>query len=329
MMRYLVTGGGGFLGRHIVDQLLQRGQDVSVLGRREYPDLARCGVRTIQGGVEDKDGLLEACKGVDAVFHVAAKTGISGRHADYVQTNITGTRNVLAACKVCGVGRLVYTSTPSVVYGREPIENGNEDLPYPAHFLTSYAQTKAEAERLVLAANGGGNLYTCALRPHLIWGPGDTNLVPRIIARAKSGRLRRVGNGDNLVSVSYVENSARAHLLACDRLERSSPVCGRPYFINEPEPVNCWDFITRILHTAGVTPPQKSLSLGAACRIGAVLEIIGSLFPAWEPPMTRFLALQLGTSHYFSIARAQADLGWQPEISLDEGLRRLSTAHRK
>ncbi len=327
-MKYLVTGGGGFLGRHIADKLLARGDEVRIVGRRDYPDLVRCGIECVQADLADSHAISEACRGVAGVFHVASKTGISGRYRDYYNTNVTGTRNIINACKAAGVTRMVYTSTPSVVYGREEIINGNEELPYPEIYLTPYASTKAEAELMVLDANGGANLFTCALRPHLIWGPGDTNLIPRIIAKAKAGKLMQVGSGENLVSVSYVENCADAHLLACDRLEKNSPVCGKAYFINEPEPVNCWDFIHNIIDRLGARAVSKTISFKSAYRLGAILEYAGMLAPSWEPPMTRFLALQLATSHYFDITRARNDLGWNPEISIDEGLARLAQAYK-
>lgn len=327
-MKYLVTGGGGFLGRHIVDKLLARGVQVRVLGRRKYPDLEKCGVECVTADLADKAAVRDACADIDGVFHVASKTGIAGRYKDYFKSNVTGTRNIVAGCRAGGVKKLVYTSTPSVVYGREPIINGNEDLPYPPVYLTAYAQTKAEAEAIALEADGAANLFTCALRPHLIWGPGDTNLIPRIVEKARAGKLMRVGGGDNLVSVSYVENCADAHLMACDRLEKGADVCGKAYFINEPEPVNCWGFITQILQTLGVDTQLKQISLKSAYRIGTLLDFAGVLAPNWEPPMTRFLALQLATSHYFDITRAREDIGWQPEISIDEGLARMAQAYK-
>ncbi len=324
-MTMLVTGGGGFLGRHLVEQLRRRGETVRVLGRRDYPDLRAQGVETVRGDLADAAAVRKACAGVDAVFHVAAKAGIWGARADYCRANVIGTRNVLAGCRAHAVPRLVYTSTPSVVYGREPIENGNESLPYPPRHLTHYAATKAEAERMVLRANGE-DLMTCSLRPHLIWGPGDTNLVPRIVARARRGRLRRIGSGENRIGVSYVENVAEGHLCACDRLVAGSPVRGRAYFINEAEPVDCWAFIDRILDACGAPRVKKSVSLSTACRLGALLEIVYTLLHVTsEPPMTRFLALQLATSHWFDISRARRELGWTPRVDVEEGLKRLGT----
>lgn len=344
-MTVLVTGGGGFLGRHIVAKLLARGERVRILGRSPQPDLAARGVEVIQGDMADPAVVHRAAEGVAAVFHVAALAGVWGPEATYRRINVEGTRNVLSACRAHGVPKLIYTSTPSVVYGNDPIKGGDESLPYPARYLTHYAATKAEAERMVLEADGAGiaetqaetkaeagpaaggkaTLSTCSLRPHLIWGPGDNHLIPRILQRARAGRLRRVGDGSNRISVAYVENVADAHLAAWERLTPDSPVHGQAYFINEPEPVNAWDFINRILTTLGEKPLTRSVSRGMAYAMGAILEgaytILGKRD---EPPMTRFVALQLATSHWFKIDKARRDLGWTPTVSIDEGLNRLA-----
>lgn len=324
-MKYLVTGGGGFLGGHIIQQLLERGDAVCTFSRKEYPELTKVGVESFQGDLTDKDAIYQACKEVDGVFHVASLTGVSGKYEDYYNVNVLGTENVISACKKAGISRLVYTSTPSVVYGRNEIINGDESLPYPEKFLTYYAQTKANAEKIILSSNAKDNLYTCSLRPHLIFGPGDTNLIPRIIERANSGKLMQVGDGTNEVSVSYVENTASAHLAAMDRLNADSPVAGSAYFINEEKPVNCWDFINTIISQAGAKPLTKKIPFNLAYCLGAVLEIAGLLNRKWEPPMTRFLALQLATSHWFNISKAKKDLNWQPEISIEDGLKKMFT----
>jgi 2-alkyl-3-oxoalkanoate reductase len=323
-MNALVTGGGGFLGRWIVRGLLDRGDTVRVLGRREYADLAAAGVETVQADLRDNVAVAAACRGIDAVFHTASHIGMWGRRRDFVETNVSGTRNVIDGCRKHGVGRLVYTSTPSVIYGDTSIEGGDETLPYPAGYLAHYPGTKAAAEQMVIDANGADGLHTCSLRPHLIWGPGDTNLVPRLVDRARAGKLARIGDGTNRVGVVYVENAARAHLLACDRLVEDSPVAGSCYFLTEPEPVNCWDFIGELLAGLDCPPISRSVSLAAAYRIGAVFEFVYSLFfISAEPPMTRFLALQLGTSHWFDTSRARRDLEWESDVSVAEGMKRL------
>lgn len=327
-MHVLVTGGTGFLGRAIVTKLLARGDSVRILARRPAPDLAAQGVECVTASLTDIPKVQEACAGVDAVFHVAAKTGIWGPRREYLETNLEGTRNILAACRLQRVRRLIYTSTPSVVYGEEPIEGGDESLPYPSRYLTWYAESKAAAEKLILEANGP-ELQTCSLRPHLIWGPGDTQLIPRLIQRACAGRLFQVGDGSNRIGVSYIENIADAHLAACDRLERGSVVCGQAYFVTEPGSVYCWDFIRELLERLHCPGIRGRISLSTAYWLGAACELLyGLLRLRREPPMTRFLALQLGTSHWFDIGKAQRDLGWHSRISIEEGMHRLTEAFR-
>jgi nucleoside-diphosphate-sugar epimerase len=322
-MNALVTGGGGFLGGAIVRRLVARGDRVASLARGHYPALAVLGVTQHQGDVADGEAVTNAAASCDVVFHVAAKAGIWGPYDQYYQANVVGTRNVLEACRRHGIRRLVYTSSPSVVFTGRDMEGVNESAPYPDHYDAYYPQTKAEAERLVLAANGPG-LATVALRPHLIWGPGDNQLIPRIVARARAGRLRRIGSATKRIDTIYVDNAADAHLLAADRLGPGSPVAGRAYFLSQGEPVPTWDFINRILQAAGVAPVTRSMPLWAALTAGWFLETWYGLFRIRsEPPMTRFLARELATSHWFDISAARRDLGYEPKVSIDEGLRRL------
>lgn len=320
----LVTGGGGFLGSAVVHQLIGRGARVRSLTRQHYPALAAVGVEQVRGDIADAAAVAAAVAGCDAVFHVAAKAGIWGRAGDYWQANVVGTRNVIAACRANGVRKLVFTSSPSVVYGGADIEGGDESLPYPTRHLAEYPRTKAVAEREVLAANAP-DLATVALRPHLVWGPGDNHLLPRLLARARAGKLFRVGNGRNRADVIYVENAATAHLLAADRLEPGSPVAGKPYFVSQGEPVEVWPFIDRLLAATGHPPVTRAIPAAAAYAAGTVLEMAyGLLRCADEPRMTRFLAKQLSTSHWFDIAAARRDLGYEPAVSTEEGLRRLA-----
>ena len=322
-MKALVTGGGGFLGGVIVRMLCERGDQVVSISRSSYPALNRLGVEQLQGDLADLQAVLKAAAGCDIIFHVAAKAGIWGSYESFYEANLIGTENVLEACRVHGIAKLVYTSSPSVVFDGNDVEGGDESLPYPDHYEAFYPQTKALAEQRVLAANGP-QLATVSLRPHLIWGPGDNHLVPRIIAKGKSGRLRRIGNRPCLVDTVYVDNAAKAHLQAAERLEPGSPVAGNAYFISNGEPLPLWEMVNRILAAGGVAPVSKSISPEAAYAVGVICEKLWGWFRlAGEPPMTRFVAKELATAHWFDISAACRDFGYQPEITIDEGLQQL------
>ena len=322
MANILVTGGGGFLGRHIVNLLLERGDSVSILNRSKHADLEARGVKCFTGDLRDAEAVSKAVEGNAIVYHVAAKAGVWGPVSDYYGINVTGTRNVLEACERHGVKKLVYTSSPSVAFGTEAIENGDESLPYPEAYLTSYPQTKAEAEKEVLAANSD-SLLTCSLRPHLIWGPGDNHLVPRIIEAASSGKLMKVGDGANLVDVTYVENGAKAHVQAEEALKPGSPVAGQAYFIGDQKPVNLWDWVNDLLRRVEISEIKKQISYNKARKVGAVLEFIYKILRLkGEPRMTRFVAAQLAKSHYFSHDKALNHFGYDPQINNEEGLKR-------
>lgn len=322
-MKALVTGGGGFLGGVIVRMLRERGDQVVSISRSSYPELAALGVAQVQADLADKTAVIKAAEGCEIIFHVAAKAGIWGSYESFYQANVTGTENVLEACRIHEITRLVYTSSPSVVFDGNDVEGGDESLPYPDHFEAFYPQTKALAEQLVLQANSP-QLATVSLRPHLIWGPGDNHLVPRIIAKGKSGRLRRIGNRPCLVDTVYVDNAAKAHLQAANQLEPGSPVAGKAYFISNGEPLPLWEMVNRILAAGGVMPVKGSISPKAAYAIGIICEKLWGWFKlAGEPPMTRFVAKELATAHWFDISAARRDFGYQPEITVDEGLKQL------
>jgi nucleoside-diphosphate-sugar epimerase len=304
--------------------LRQRGDSVRSFTRSRYPWLDELSVEQSLGDLASLEAVEQAVAGCDVVFHVAAKAGVWGRHSDFLDTNVTGTQNVIAACKKHGVRRLVYTSTPSVVHAGADVEGADESLPYPKHFEAYYSETKARAEKAVLAANGP-ELATVSLRPHLIFGPGDPHLVPRIVATAKAGKLRRIGSRPVKVDVTYIDNAAQAHLDAADRLDIGTPPAGKAYFISNGEPVELWPFIDRVLAEAGVPPVTKSVSAWKAKLAGRVLEWAYRWLPflSGEPPMTRFVATQLSTSHWYDISAAKRDLGYEPRVSVAEGLRRL------
>lgn len=314
-MKVLVTGGGGFVGIYIVERLLARGYSVRSFGRSPQSQLAKRGVEVVCGDLADANAVAAACVGIDAVFHVAASAGVWGNWTTYSLPNVIGTRNVVAGCRANGVGRLIYTSTPSVVFNRQSIRGSDETLPYGQRWLCHYAHTKAIAEKEALAANSDA-LRVVALRPHLVFGPGDPHLLPRVVESACSGRLKIVGSGDNTVDVSYVGNVADAHINALDALGEGKGA-GRAYFISQGEPVALWPWINSILEGLGHAPLTRSISLPLAYGAGAVCEF------AWkalrldgEPPMTRFVAVELAKDHYFDIGAAQRDLDYQVKVGM-------------
>ncbi|WP_338065619.1 NAD-dependent epimerase/dehydratase family protein [Bremerella cremea] len=322
----LVTGGGGFLGRYIVEQLLLLGEEVRILSRQRYPELEQLGVECVQGDLRDNDAVERAVNGCEVVFHVAAIAGIWGRWPDYYGINVQGTKNILAACQKLGVARLVYCSSPSVTFDGTDQKGVNESAPYPEKWLAHYPHSKALAEQMVLSADQPGSLRTCALRPHLIWGPRDQHLIPRLIDRAKTGKLRVVGDGKNLVDMVFVENAAAAHIQAAGALLCSpEQVGGKAYFITQGAPVRLWDWINEILALEEIAPVRKRVSANVAYYAGAMMEtaykMVGRMNE--EPRMTRFLARQLATHHYFDISAARHDLGYVPHVSTEEGMRRL------
>ena len=322
-MRALVTGGGGFLGRSIIEQLLARGDQVKSFSRGTYPDLSGRGVEVVQGDVANAEAVLRAVHGCDVVFHVAAKAGLWGREIDFLNANVLGTENVIRACQQAGIARLVYTSSPSVVFDGRDMEGVNESVPYAPTYRAHYPRTKALAERRLLAANSNA-LATVALRPHLLWGPHDTQLTKSILDRGRSGTLARIGKRDPLVDFTYIENAALAHLLAADKLALGSPISGKPFFISQSEPVPLWTFVDRLLAAGSLPPVRRTISPAVAHCAGTLLEIAYRALPLkGEPRLTRFLVEELCTAHWFDISAARRELGYAPIVSIEEGLRRL------
>ena len=319
----LVTGGGGFLGQAIVRRLMAKGHVVRSFNRRNYPELENERVEQIQGDISDPRAVDLACRGIDLVFHVAAKTGFWGKRQDYYGTNTLGTRNVISSCLKSDIRYLVHTSSPIVAYHAAPIEGADESLPYPKKFMTHYQETKCLAEQDVIKA-AGNNLRTIVLRPHLIWGPGDNQLVPRAIAWAKAKKVVQIGNGKNLVDTIYIENAADAHVLAAEKLQIHPDLSGNVYFISQDEPVYLWDFINRVLLAGSAPPVKKSIPAGVAYALGALLEMFYKTFNLKsEPKMTRLLANEFSQAHWFDISAAKRDLGYVPRVSIEEGLNHL------
>ena len=325
-MKALVTGGAGFLGTEIIQQLLQRGVAVRSLQRSDAPGLAAQGVEVITGDITEADVVERACQGCDVVFHVAAKAGVWGSYQEYYRPNVIGTRNVLNACRQNGIRHLIHTSSPSAVFDGRDEDGIDESIPYPDYFLSHYSSTKAQAERMVLAANGS-RLATVALRPHLIWGPGDRQIFPRIISRARSGRLKLINNGGKLVDTTYITNAAHAHLLAWGALHEGGACAGKAYFISNAEPLPMAQIINRFAALVGLPPIEKEISPTLAYGIGIAMEVAYTVLGIkTEPFLTRFVAKQLSVAHWYRLDAARRDLGYTPLISFDEGLRHLAVA---
>jgi len=322
-MKALVTGGGGFLGGAIVKLLLSKGAQVSSFSRGDYPSLAKLGVECLSGDLKDKEAISAACRGCDTVFHVAAKVGMWGRYADFYEANVDGTANLLEAAKAAGGSRFIFTSSPSVVFAGGDVEGWDETAPYPAKFDSYYAETKARAEQLVLAANSP-QFSTVALRPHLVWGPGHDHLVSGIVAKGRAGKIRRIGDFNKLIDTTYIDDAAMAHWLAAEKLSPASPCAGRAYFISQGDPRPNWDIINMILAAAGTGPAVNEVPYGPAYAAATAMETLWRLAGIKsEPPLTRFILQQLTTAHWFDISAARRDLGYAPGTTIEQGMKRL------
>ncbi len=321
-MKALVTGGGGFLARYMVEKLRDKDWEVRSISRSKYPELEAIDVECVQGDIRNPDDVDKACEGCDIVFHVAALAGLCGKYDDFYSINVTGTENVINACRKHKIPKLVYTSSPSVVFPMGDLEGVDESQPYPDEYFAHYPKTKAMAEKKVLAANND-SLATCSLRPHLIWGPRDNHILPLIMDRASSGKLIKIGEGKNLVDMCYVENGADAHLQAAEHLEPGSAVAGKAYFITDGKPVNLWDWVADFLERMDLPPVKKQVSEKTALRIATVLEAVHKTLPfLGEPKLTKFAAGNFATSHYFDISAARSDFMYDPKIDNEEGLNR-------
>lgn len=325
-MKILVTGGGGFLGQALCRGLVERGYEVASFNRGLYPALQALGVEQHQGDLADRDAVIRAASDCEAVFHNAAKAGAWGSYDSYHRANVMGTGNVLAACRAHGIDKLIYTSTPSVTHrATHPVAGGTaETVGYGEHLKAPYPATKLIAEKIVLAANDD-TLATVALRPRLIWGPGDNQLLPRLAQRAHAGRLALVNHGDAVIDTTYIDNAAQAHLDAFAHLRIGAACAGKAYFISNGEPMPLREVINRLLKAVGAPPVSRSIPFRVAYAAGAVCETVWPLLRRQdEPPMTRFLAEQLATTHWYSMQPAQRDFGYAPRISMEQGFARLA-----
>jgi nucleoside-diphosphate-sugar epimerase len=324
--RYVITGGGGFVGKALGQALKASGHEVLSVSRGDYPELRAIGIETRSFDIaSDPAGWRDLFKGAHGVFHTAAKVDMWGDYSDFFNTNVVGTRNLLQVCSELGIRNFVYTSSPSVIHDGNDLEGIDESYPYPKHFDGLYPETKAIAEREVLAANNGDTLRTIALRPHLIWGPNDTNLIPTILERARAGKLTRIGGGSNLIDLTFIDDCVSAHILAMSALEQEPcRVQGKVYFISQGEPVNMWSWIDRVLELNGLPKVTKSISKNLADLIARIMEFVSvglsKVGIRYTPLLTRFLVSEMATHHYFSIEAAKRDLGYSPSCSIEEAL---------
>ena len=320
-MKYLVTGGGGFLGSAIVRQLRERGDQVVVVGRSSYPHIEQLGAHCVSLDIStaSSQALHDLLCDIDVIIHTAAKAGVWGKKEDFWSINVEGTEKLLKAAQESGVRRFVHTSSPSAVWhGGDECNLSEKDCPYPTEFLGFYPHSKAIAEKMVLEANSH-TFATTALRPHLIWGAGDPHLIPRVIARAH--RLRIVGSGKNKVGICYVENAAYAHILAADTLDIDAKNAGKAYFITDLEPIVLWEWINHVLTAVGKPAITRKVSMNTAHTLGAVLEWMWRTFGlSGEPMMTRFVAKQLASSHYYDLSAAISDFGYREHTPPEEGM---------
>jgi nucleoside-diphosphate-sugar epimerase len=278
------------------------------------------GARGLQVDLAERSKVREAVQGCDVVFHVAAKAGYWGPIDEYRRTNVDGTRYLLDAAETAGVRRFVYTSTPSVVGYDHDVENGGPDLPYPARHQSPYPETKAEAERMVLAANSR-HLATVALRPHLVFGPRDNNLLPRVVERARKNQLLGVGDGKNEVDFTYVDNAAWAHLDAAAALvDHTAPCAGKVYFVSNDEPVVLWEWVNALLAKLDLPPVKRFVPLGVARALGGAMAAAWSTLPlSGEPRLTPFVANGFARSHWYDMGPAKRDLGYRVRVNMAEG----------
>lgn len=317
----LVTGGGGFVGAALCRRLRQMGVEVTSVARGDYPQLQSIGVRCIKLDLAGNISALgEVLQKSDVVFHTAAKVDMWGAAQEFYRANVIATQNILSLARLAGVKRFVFTSSPSVVADGNDLEGIDESYPYPGCYLAHYPATKAIAERMVLKANCQ-DFLTLALRPHLIFGPGDRHLIPTIISRARSGRLPQVGTGNNRVDVCFIEDCVAAHICAAEALLLNAEAAGRAYFVSQGEPVFLWQWIGDILQQSGLAAIERKLPRAFASSLARLCEFISAHLP-WqqEPLLTQFLVKEMSTSHYFNISAARKYLNWSPKYSVKEAL---------
>jgi nucleoside-diphosphate-sugar epimerase len=325
-MRVLVTGASGFLGGAVARGLIAAGHGVTVLQRR--PSGLPC--REVRGDIVDVQAVAEAMQDIEAVIHLAAKVAVTGAHSEYTRINVTGTATVLESARAAGVARFVHVSSPSVAHAGSPLVGAGAGPANPITAHGSYSRTKAESELIALAADRPG-FAVVAVRPHLVWGPGDEQLVGRIVARARAGRLFLIDGGVALIDTTYIDNAVTA-LIASMEHAQEALVHGRAFVISNGQPRTVAELLTRMAVSAGAPAPTRSVPFRLAWLAGSVAERAWRVHPrgerAGDPPMTAFLAEQLATAHWFDQRATKRALDWAPTIGLDEGFDRLASWYR-
>ena len=307
----------------LIKRLISDGHQVTSYSRKEYPLHWALGISSVQADIRDLDALEKACKGMDVVYHLAAKVGIWGNYSDYESVNVTGTFNVIRACRSQGVRRIVFTSTSAVVFEGKDLEGINESQPYPEDLGSHYAASKAVAERMIIEANSE-ELKTISLRPHLVWGPYDAHLIPGILKRVNSGKMRRIGDQEHFIDTTYIDNMIDALVLAMVALEKNPKAAGEVLFITNGEPARVWDFMNSIVQIAGHPPIQKKTPEKMALLAAGFSEWAHRFFKIKsEPFMTRYAIQEMITNHWFDISKARELLGYNPRVSYAEGFKYL------
>jgi len=331
---YLVTGGCGFIGSHLVRKLLQLGYRVRILDKvKQNSEQLPNGLESfVYGDIRNLEDCLLACNDVDCVFHMATMTELWGPPHLYQEVNVGGTENIIKACKQCNVAQLIYTSSSSVVMDGQDCQDGDETMSYPTRHLDTFSYSVCRAEQKIIAANGNKTkdglhrLLTCVLRPHFVFGPGDSHFMAQIIQKAKHGQLTHIiGEGHNLGDFTYIDNVVYAHVLASSKLSSCTAAQGQVYFVTNGEPIMFWSFIIKTMTMLGYSTPTKHISFNVAYVVACLMEffywLTGWLF-GWKPVITRYMVVTMGCHQYFSHAKATQDLGYRPIVTLDEGIQR-------
>ena len=318
-----MTGTGSLLLGGLASELLRRGDEVVCLQRRPAAFMGHQNAHEVLADICDADAVALAAKGCDAIIHGAARVGVVGSQKEFYDTNVHGTENILRAAEQQSISRLVFVSTPSVAHTGDSLVGAPAGQAEIGRSRSYYAESKAIAERTVLNARNS-QLAVVAIRPHLVWGPGDTQLVGRIVERAKSGRLAVVGTGNALVDSTYIDNAISAHIAALDALHIGSACDGKAYVVSNGEPRTVNELMRSMCESAGVPFEPRHLSLTLGIRLGSLVERLWPLMQSSEPPITRFIAEQLGTAHWFDQRVVHNDLKWAPSVTLDEGFKQLT-----